>query len=135
MSGPICKGWWLTVVDIFCANPGASASSNTGYIMPASTQGSNMQFVTPPIGPSSTPYQQALATPCPPPPPTNQNSGYSASNVQQNTQRNTVVASPTNLSGGDAANVVYHTLPGKNESPRKYLIMGPGGGYYHQYTS
>lgn len=27
---------------------------------------------------------------------------------------------------------IYHTSPNKKGSPKKYIIMGPGGSYYHQ---
>lgn len=61
--------------------------------------------------------------------------GAGLSNVQTNLHPNTGVANTGVASAPSNQGIAYHTSPNKDVgSPRKYLVMGPGGAYYKQLT-
>lgn len=121
-------------------SPGILSSNQPGttYVFPASSQGAPLQFVTPPPPTQNVNYQPPPSSNCPPP--SSSTSQHMAalgqSNIQHNMNPNTGVAN-TGVAGvvSTASNQgnMFHTSPGKDgASPRKYVIMGPGGGYYQQ---
>lgn len=63
--------------------------------------------------------------------------GYAANQGQQQQQQTGIVqqangsqAPPSDVDTTHAEK--YHTSPRTNTSPRTYMVLGPGGRYYHQ---